>query len=66
VIFRSPQYGAFGSNTTYSIDTAQSEKLERSEVEYPASAHFDDERDEWVTGEAWTDVHHAWEGVVIG
>lgn len=35
VIFRSPQFGAFGSNTTYSIDRVEPVRFERSEQTYP-------------------------------
>ena len=66
VIFRSPLYGCFGSNTSYSIDTVAAERLERSEVTYSAGTRFDEETGEEESYPAWTDISYPWEGVVIG
>lgn len=66
VVFRSPLYGCFGSNTSYTIDTVAAEKLERSEETYPAGTRIDDETGEEESYPAWTDIFYPWEGVVIG
>lgn len=66
VIFRSPQYGAFGSNTTYSIDTAEIEDLAAYDRLHPAATWIDDETGEIVENEAYTEERAAWRGVVLG
>ncbi len=65
VIFRSPQYGVFGSNAAYSIDQVAREALPREETTYPPKSYRDDETGEIIEEEAYTDVQHAWSGVVI-
>lgn len=66
VIFRSPLHGVFGSHTAYTVDTVTAETLERREEHYPADVREDEESGEEVVTEAWTQVFHAWSGVVIG
>lgn len=67
VVFRTPLYGAFGSHTAYSIDAVTAETLERRENHYPGGERaFDDETGEEYTTEPYTQVFHAWSGVVIG
>ncbi len=66
VVFRSPRYGAFGSNTAYTLDTVMAETLERREEHYPAGTCIDEETGEEGEFDAWTQVFHAWSGVVIG
>lgn len=66
VIFRSPLYGSFGSNTAYSIDKVEHVALEREEIHTPAHEHFNEEDGETCTVEAETQVFNAWAGVVIG
>jgi hypothetical protein len=65
IIFRSPHYGAFGSDHEYTIDTVTAVRLERREVHYPAGISVSEETGERCAYEAWTDVFHAWTGVVI-
>ncbi|AGC35735.1 hypothetical protein ACP46_gp50 [Rhizobium phage RHEph06] len=64
VVFKSPQYGAFGSGTMYSVDKAEIVKFERKEQHYPASSGVDEEGDPF-SNEAYTQVWEEWEGVVI-
>ncbi len=66
VIFRSPLYGAFGGNTTYSIDKVEAVAVERREEHHDGGVTLDDETGEELTYEAWTQVFEAWSGVVIG
>jgi hypothetical protein len=66
VVFKSPLYGSFGSNTAYSLETVAPVSLERVETHYPAFKDIDDETGEEVEIEAYTDVRHAWSGVIIG
>lgn len=65
VIFRSPEYGVFGSNTEYGISVAAPDYSARQVRDYPASTFLDDETGEEVTCEAWTQIFHEWKGVVI-
>lgn len=65
VIFRSPLYGCFGSNTAYTIDTVEHVVLERREHTIPASEDINEETGETFTHEAEIQVFSAWSGVVI-
>lgn len=65
VIFKSPMYGSFGSNTAYSIDGVERVVLERREDHYPACIREDEETGKMESVEAWTQVFHAWSGIVI-
>ncbi len=66
VVFKSPQYGCFGSNTMYSIDGATVVSMEAGEEHHPAGISSpDEETGECEAYEAWTDSWPAWEGVVI-
>lgn len=65
VIFRSPLYGCFGSNTAYTIEGATVEALPREELHIPASSYEDDETGELIEREAHTQIFEAWAGVVI-
>lgn len=65
VVFRTPLYGTFGSNTAYSIDAVAAEVLDRREDYYPACRRIDEETGEEVDVEEYTQVFHAWSGVVI-
>lgn len=66
VIFRSPLSGCYGPNTGYSVDVVKAETLEHREVHYPAGTDINEETGEEFATEPWTDVFHAWSGVVIG
>lgn len=66
VIFQSPKNGVFGSDTKYSIDTAKRVEIERHEEHHSACRLTDIETGEVFEQEAWTQVFHAWSGVVIG
>lgn len=65
VVFQSPLYGAFGSNTMYAIEHAENVLLERKEKWYPGGTRMDEETGEPEEYEPWTDVFHAWRGIVI-
>ena len=65
VVFRSPKYGCFGSETAYSIDTVTEVQMLGWEDRYPAGTRIDDETGEEEAYEAWTEVFHPWHGVVI-
>lgn len=65
VIFRSPKYGAFGSNTSYSVDTVARETLAASTIHNRARAYVDDETGEDVQQDAYDEHLPAWDGVVI-
>ena len=65
VIFRSPQYGCFGSNVGYSVDSVSRETLERREEHHPATIWFDEEEGVDVPPDAYTEVFEPWDGVVI-
>lgn len=66
VVFRSPLYGAFGSNTAYSIERVDHVSMDRREDHTPGGVGFDEETGEEFAYEPYTQVFHAWEGVVIG
>ncbi|MBY8826102.1 hypothetical protein [Sphingomonas colocasiae] len=65
VIFKSPENGAFGSNTTYALGTVAAATMEEQTIDYPPSSYIDDETGEQVQCEAWTQVFHAWDGVIL-
>jgi hypothetical protein len=65
VIFRSPLYGCFGPDTTYTIDGVAVEALPREELHIPASSYEDDETGELIEREAHTQIFETWTGVVI-
>lgn len=65
VIFRSPQTGAYGPNTKYSVDGVLRETLDAKTFHYPACDWVDDETDEDMHRDAY-DVHApARDGVII-
>lgn len=66
VIFRSPLYGTFGSNTAYSIDDVNEVHLPEETIVYPARVDYDDDTGEEVNYPAEQDVRREWKGVVIG
>lgn len=66
VIFRSPKYGAFGSGTTYTIDSASPEHLAAFCIDHDAIEYHDHETGELIQQEAYTDHFPEWDGVVIG
>jgi hypothetical protein len=65
VIFRSPKYGAFGSETAYSIDAAEYVQMPGKEEHFPAGISIDHETGEEEPYEAWVQIFHPWNGVVI-
>lgn len=65
VVFKTPLYGAFGSNTAYSIDAIEQVTMERREYVIPASVYEDDETGETIDQPEEIQVFHAWTGVVI-
>lgn len=65
VIFKAPQYGAFGSGQTYGIDGAQVVRMERREQHFPPVPTIDDETGEEGMSEPYTQVWDEWAGVVI-
>lgn len=65
VIFRSPQFGCFGSNQAYSVDDVAHETLEAFEQHNPAHTYEDDETGKTVHVEAETQRWPSWSGVVI-
>ena len=65
VIFQSPRFGAFGSETMYSIECIDAVAFEHDERVFPASTSIDEETGEQIQVEAWTEVWHAWHGVVV-
>jgi hypothetical protein len=66
VIFKAPQYGAFGSGQTYSIDNAEAVHMERREHYNPPAPAFNEDTGEEYMTEADTQVWEEWRGVVIG
>lgn len=66
VIFKSPEFGCFGPDTEYSLDTVAAVSLDREEMHFPAGKTEDEETGEEIEYEAHTEVSHAWSGVVIG
>jgi hypothetical protein len=66
VIFRSPMYGSFGSNTAYAIESINRVLLGREERTTPSYKHEDEETGELITVEEYTQVWREWSGVVIG
>lgn len=65
VIFRSPSFGAFGSNQNYAVAGVGRETLEQREVHNPATSWIDDESGETIEQEAYTDTLPGWDGVVL-
>jgi hypothetical protein len=65
VIFKSPEHGAYGPLTAYSIDAVNLVDLDRREHHYEATTTIDDETGEEVPVEAWTQTWEPWRGVVI-
>ncbi len=65
VVFRSPQYGAFGSNEAYGVTKVAPVTLERREHLYPGGTGEDEETGEPYTHEAHLQVWPAWTGVVL-
>ncbi len=66
VIFKSPQYGAFGSGAMFSIDCAEAVQMERKENHFASVPARDDETGEEYMTESIDQVWEAWSGVVIG
>jgi hypothetical protein len=64
VIFESPRFGAFGSETKYSLDHVNELSLERKERTWPAVKGVDEEGDPFECDE-WVEVWEAWNGIVI-
>lgn len=65
-IFKSPPYGAFGPNSTYSLDTVSVVELAERRTSYGPQTYYDDETDEYRTDtEDYEEVLPAWRGVVI-
>lgn len=65
VIFRSPQYGAFGSNHAYSVEEVRERSFPARSEHHPASSYIDDETGVEVQVEAWVREFHAWDGIEI-
>ena len=65
VIFRSPQYGAFGSLHTYSLDAIAAEDIPERTLNHPAYSYMDDDSGEEVHVEACSETLNAWNGVVL-
>ncbi|CDO35013.1 hypothetical protein [Novosphingobium sp. KN65.2] len=65
VVFKSPRYGAFGSELTYTIDSVDIVQMDRDERHFEGGVRIDDETGEEETYEPWTQVFHEWHGVVI-
>lgn len=65
VVFRTPLFGSFGSNTAYTIDSVEHETLAREELHNEGYEYVHDETGEKVVVEAETQVFYAWSGVVI-
>jgi hypothetical protein len=65
VVFRSPLYGSFGSNTAYTVEDVERETLPRREYHIAAHTHEDEETGETYEVEAETQVWNAWTGIVI-
>lgn len=65
VIFKSPLHGVFGSNTAYTIDAIDKVLLPRREHHTAAGTEIDEESGKETLYEAYTQVFHAWSGVVI-
>lgn len=65
VIFQTPLYGSFGSNTAYTIEDVVAVRLHQIETHYPAHMHYNEEDDSEYMEEAYTDVKHEWVGVVV-
>jgi len=66
VVFRTPTYGVFGSNHTYTIDDVKPVVLEREEIHYPGGERKDEETGAFYVEEPYTAVKYPWDGVVIG
>ncbi len=66
VIFRSPEYGCYGPTVRYSIDQVEHVDLPREENIKPARTEISDETGKEFQTEEYTQVLHAWRGVVIG
>ncbi|HKT54511.1 MAG TPA: hypothetical protein VJP88_08660 [Caulobacteraceae bacterium] len=65
-IFKSPLYGAFGSNTAYSLDSVSIVELPERRENYGPQTHYDEETgEEGTDDEDYEEVWHAWKGVVI-
>jgi len=65
VVFRTPLYGTFGSNTAYSVDAVSTEHLPSRTQHYPAALQFDEETGEEYMSEPFDEVWRDWKGVVI-
>lgn len=65
VVFRTPLHGSFGANTAYSIERLDEVSLPRKEQHYPAARGLDEETGEEYEAEPYTQVWHAWTGIVI-
>lgn len=66
VVFRSPLYGSFGSNTAYSIEAVTEEHLPARTEHHPPQPDIDDETgDEYMT-EPYEETWQEWKGVVLG
>jgi hypothetical protein len=65
VVFQSPQYGSFGSNTAYTIEAIVAVTLPRTETHYPAHMHYNEEDDSEYMEEEYTEIKNEWTGVII-
>lgn len=66
VVFQSPKYGAFGSDTMYSIDEVAAVSLEGHVEHYEGGVRHDYETGEPEDYPPHDHVSRAWQGVVIG
>jgi hypothetical protein len=65
VLFTLPQYGAFASGMSYTVEKVEAVEVPRREQHFPAVPTFDDETGEEGMSEPYTQVWDAWSGVVI-
>lgn len=66
VLFRSPQYGCFGSHQLYGLRTAETVTIERREHHCPSVPHYDEDTGEEYMTEEHLQVWPEWSGVIIG
>lgn len=65
VVILSPEYGAFGSEMPYGVETIEDTLMPRMERIIPATEYEDEETGETISQEAETQVWPEWRGVVL-
>ena len=65
-IFKSPRYGCYGPETAYTLDRVEVVDIAEETREYGPQYDFDEDTGQEVkTADSYSEVLHAWRGVVI-